>query len=237
MSDISFRECFISGLKEEIRSHILMARPTTWLEATHRARKAQHVVTIQIKKPAFISYPHPTNPSSPSPPLKIHKLTRDEMVERQLKGLCYNCDDKYFPRHKCEEQKCFMAISKDILEDEGDALPQEPLPQPNDYIILVDQQGVEPHISLHVLTSISAPQTLKLISYIKHRKVIVLIDYDNTHNFIPCYVAQETHCYIHAVNNFQIMIINGGSMKCGGRCENVRLQNWRLFFEIPYVCH
>jgi hypothetical protein len=38
------------------------------------------------------------------------------------------------------------------------------------------------------------------------------------------WVAQETHCYIHAVNNFQIMIANGGSMKCGGCCENVCLQ-------------
>jgi hypothetical protein len=35
---------------------------------------------------------------------------------------------------------------------------------------------------------------------------------------------QETNCYISAVNNFQIMIANGGSIKCGGRCENVRLQ-------------
>jgi hypothetical protein len=31
-------------------------------------------------------------------------------------------------------------------------------------------------------------------------------------------------CYIRAVNNFQIMIANGGSMKCGGCCENVHLQ-------------
>jgi hypothetical protein len=46
----------------------------------------------------------------------------------------------------------------------------------------------------------------------------------STHNFIHRRIAQETHCYIHAINNFQIMIANGGSMKCGGRCENVRLQ-------------
>jgi hypothetical protein len=36
--------------------------------------------------------------------------------------------------------------------------------------------------------------------------------------------AQETNCYIRAVNNFQIMIANGGSMKCDGWWENVRLQ-------------
>jgi hypothetical protein len=34
------------------------------------------------------------------------------MAERQLKGLCYNCDEKYFPGQKCKEQKIFMAISE-----------------------------------------------------------------------------------------------------------------------------
>jgi hypothetical protein len=51
-----------------------------------------------------------------------------------------------------------------------------------------------------------------------------LVDSGSTHNFIHRCIAQETHCYIHAVNSFQIMIAKGGSMKCGGRCENVRLQ-------------
>jgi hypothetical protein len=83
---------------------------------------------------------------------------------------------------------------------------------------------VEPIISLNALTSFSIPQTLKLIGYIKHRKVIILVDSGSTHNFILRRIAQETHCYIHTVNNFQIMIANGGSMKCGGRYKNVHLQ-------------
>jgi hypothetical protein len=83
---------------------------------------------------------------------------------------------------------------------------------------------VELVISLNALTSFVAPQTLKIIGYIKHRKVIILVDSSSTHNFIHLRIAQETHCYIHAVNNFQIMIANGGSMKCGGCCENVHLQ-------------
>jgi len=33
-----------------------------------------------------------------------------------------------------------------------------------------------------------------------------------------------TNCYIRVVNNFQIMIADGGSMKCGGCCESVCLQ-------------
>jgi hypothetical protein len=82
---------------------------------------------------------------------------------------------------------------------------------------------VEPHISLHALTSIPTPQTLKLIG-IKHHKVIIIIDSDNTHTFIHCWVIQETQFYIHVVNKFQIIISNGSSMKCGGHCENVCLQ-------------
>jgi hypothetical protein len=88
----------------------------------------------------------------------------------------------------------------------------------------LDPPKVEPVISLNAVIGFSTPQTLKLIGYIKHQKVIILVDSGSTHNFIHRHIAQETHCYIHDVNNFQIMIPNGGSMKCGGRCENVRLQ-------------
>jgi hypothetical protein len=41
MIDAFFQECFISGLKEEIRAHVLMARPSTWVEAAKRDKEAQ----------------------------------------------------------------------------------------------------------------------------------------------------------------------------------------------------
>jgi hypothetical protein len=224
MTDAFFRECFISGLKEEVRAHVLMARPMTWVEATKKAKEAQQIVSSQNRKPSFFPRPKPVNPTTPSAPLKIQKLTRAEMAERQLKGLCYNCDDKYFPGHKCKEQNLFMAISEDIQEDDDDTSPVPESPETSEINPPSDPPAEEPIISLNALTGFSTPQTLKLIGYIKHRKVIILVDSGNTHNFIHLRITQETHCYIHAVNNFQIMIANGGSMKCGGCCENVHLQ-------------
>jgi hypothetical protein len=224
MSDAFFRECFISGLKDEIRAHVLMAQPESWVEATKRAKEAQQVVSSQNRKPSFIPRPKPVNPTTPSAPLKIQKLTRAEMDERQLKGLCYNCDDKYFPGHKCKEQNLFMAISEEISEEDEETPSMSESPESTDITPPSDPPEVELVISLNALTGFSAPQTLKLIGYIKHQKVIILVDSGITHNFIHRRIAQETHCYIHAVNNFQIMIANGGSMKCGGRCENVCLQ-------------
>jgi hypothetical protein len=82
MTDAFFRECFISGLKEDIRAHVLMARPTTWVEATKKAKEAQNrLFPLKTCKPSFIPRPKSVNPTTPSASLKIQKLPRDEMDE------------------------------------------------------------------------------------------------------------------------------------------------------------
>jgi hypothetical protein len=53
--------------------------------------------------------------------------------------------------------------------------------------------------------------------------VVVLIDSGSTHNFIHRGLAEELHYFVFPVSNFQILIDNG-TMKCGGHCENVKLQ-------------
>jgi hypothetical protein len=194
------------------------------VEATKRNNKSQHVVSSQTKKPSFILFPKPIIPTPPSTPLKIQKLTREEMDECQLKSFCYNCDEKYFPRNKCKGKNIFMAISEDVSEDDVEGPLVVVSPEPIDMIPPLDPPEVEPIISLNYLTEFSSPQTLELIGYIKHKKVIILVDSGSTYNFIHLRIAQETNCYICVVNIFQIMIPNGGSMKCGTRCENVHLQ-------------
>ena len=77
---------------------------------------------------------------------------------------------------------------------------------------------------MHALAGISSPQTLKIRGFIKHRPVVVLIDSGSTHNFIHQKVAEAVHCFVRAVSNFQVQIADGGTMKCEGRCENVKLQ-------------
>jgi hypothetical protein len=201
-----------------------MARHHIWVEYTKKDKEAQQFVSSQNRKPSFIPCTKPINPTPPSTPLKIQKLTRAKMAECQLKGLCYNCDDKYFPRHKCKKQNIFMAISEDVSEEDVEAPLVSVSPEPTDITPPSNPPKVEPIISLNALIGFSARQTLKLIGYIKHRKVIILVDSGSTHNFIHRRIAQETNCYIRVVNNFQIMIANGKSMKCGGHFENARLQ-------------
>jgi hypothetical protein len=79
------------------------------------------------------------------------------MDECQLKGLCYNYDDKYFSSHKCKEQNIFMDISEDISEENVETPLVSESPETIDITPSSDPPEVEPVISLNALTGFSAP--------------------------------------------------------------------------------
>jgi hypothetical protein len=117
-----------------------------------------------------------------------------------------------------------MAIFEDVSDEDFEVSPEATLPPTDDIMSPSNPLEVEPLISLHTLTSFSSPQTIKMIGYIKHKKIIILVGSGSTHNFIHCRLSQEVNYYICVINNFQNTIANGGSLECGGHCENVRLQ-------------
>jgi hypothetical protein len=157
MADAFFMECFINGIKDEICAHVLMECPHTCLEATQQSKEEQQIISSQIQKPPFLPCHKPTNPTPPATPLKIHKLTRDEMVDHQLKGLCYNCDEKYFLGHKCKEHKIFMAINEDASKYEAIVSPMHEVSLPCDLTPPSNPREFELVISLNSLTRFSSP--------------------------------------------------------------------------------
>jgi hypothetical protein len=133
------------------------------VDASKITKEAQQVISSQNQKPSFIPRTKPVTPTPPSTPLKIQKLTRAEVDEHQLKGLFYNCDEKYFPGHKYKEQNIFMAISEDVSEEDVESPLVSMSPEHTDMTPPSDPPEVEPVIFLNSLTGFSTPQTLKLI--------------------------------------------------------------------------
>eukprot|EP00253_Pinus_taeda_P029380 PITA_29380 len=121
-----------------------------------------------------------------------------------------------------KEPKFFQIDANDYSSTEEDPPLEEhePLEEDNQK----DNVSDEPIILLHALAGISSPQTLKIRGFIKHRPIVVLIDSGSTHNFIHQKVAEVVHCFVRAVSNFQVQIADGGTMKCEGHYENVKLQ-------------
>ena len=163
--------------------------------------------------------------------LKVQKVSPAEMAERRKQGLCYYCDEKYSPGHKCKEPKFFQIDATDYSSLEEDLPLEEPeaVEEDNQKDNVLD----EPVISLHALAGISSPQTLKIRGFIKHCAVVVLIDSGSTHNFIHQKFAEAVHCFVRAVSNFQVQIADGGTMKC----EECQTSNGGLSVEDPHVCN
>jgi hypothetical protein len=101
------------------------------------------------------------------------------------------------------------------MSDEAPELEDTEPTLPLSEFVAPPMEPEEPVISLHALVGISSPQTLKIKGYIKQCLVVVLIDSDSTHNFIHHKVVEDVNCFIRLVLNFQILIANGGAMKCG----------------------
>ena len=102
------------------------------------------------------------------------------MEEKRPKGLCYSCDRKYIKGHKCAEKKLFYIDCEEEEEKEQERSKEEDIhlePTP-------EKKEMNLTISCNALSGITTPQTLNIEGHIKKKKVIVLIDSGNTHNFI-----------------------------------------------------
>ena len=78
-------------------------------------------------------------------------------------------------------------------------------------------------IFIHALEGLSAPQTLNIVGYINKKNVIMFIDSGSIHNFIDKRLANHLNCFVYLVTNFQVLVANGGSIDCVGKCHNNKL--------------
>jgi carbamoylphosphate synthase small subunit len=150
------------------------------------------------------------------------------LEERKAKGLCFNCDNKYSKGHKCGEKKLFYI---DCEEEEE----QEQEPPQDENVEVISSEELTPMISCNALARISTPQTLKIEGYIKKKKVIVLIDYGSTHNFIYYKLPKDLNLFVYPAPKFQVMIADGGTIKCSGKCNKINITMGEYVMNSPMI--
>nr|POF25153.1 hypothetical protein CFP56_47401 [Quercus suber] len=114
---------------DEIRLEVKLFCPTTLVHATSLARLQEEKLqqtgepppkTGLIPLPQRRSSPDPTRDSQILPSATFKKLSWFEMQGRLDKGLCYNCDEKFGPRHRCKTtQQVFLLDTLDEAETYG----------------------------------------------------------------------------------------------------------------------
>ncbi|VFR02789.1 unnamed protein product [Cuscuta campestris] len=151
------------------------------------------------------SKPVPNPQVSPNPP--IRRLSFVEKKERDAKGLCYNCDEKWVKGHRCGR---FLLL----LEDDEDTEDSAPSPA-DDTVISADVS------SLHSLAGVSAPRSLRLSGMLSEVVVDVLIDSGSTHNFIQPSIVEKLRLSVREVAPFRVYVGNGASLVCTHQCCNL----------------
>ena len=116
--------CFIGGLNEDVRIDVQAMKPPTLSAAVGLARlyevkyHKRSSFNLEPKKTVSKNSTVTSRPLSSTP--AIRRLSPTEMKERRDKGLCFNCDEKFAPGHRCKE--LFFIEGCWPEEDSGDGI-------------------------------------------------------------------------------------------------------------------
>jgi hypothetical protein len=174
---------FIGGLKSEITDGIQMFKPRTLKEAINltRMRDEQLARTRRFTRPPLLNCISTATSlvNRPIPANATKRLSWDEMQKRRAQGLCFNCNDKFTPGHKCQGLLLLECQPAEYEMEEEE-------------LQIADNMGdqAEPEILLYALTSWTSPQTMRVAATIGSQHVMVLIDSGSTHNFLSEKIAR-----------------------------------------------
>ncbi|WVZ01111.1 hypothetical protein V8G54_027180 [Vigna mungo] len=216
---------FISGLNPEIRREVQALQPQTLTQAATLAKLQEDKLNDQRRyfrnrlsnssSTGLPLLPIPYRPLTPiSTPSKPHykKLTHKEMLARCEKGLCYNCDEKFSPGHKCKGR--FFLL---VVVDEDDDVQGDPSRLEADPSMLhlegADLGQSEAQISFNALAGLSAPEALRIVGHISSQPITILVDGGNTHNFIQDRVTRFLNLDSQPTNTLRV---NGVELKMQG---------------------
>lgn len=139
------------------------------------------------------------------------------MQERRDKGLCYNCDEKYHAGHRCNRPKLYLLegveIGGDQEESEEEIEEQEQQIQTAELLV----------ISVHALSGVPSPKTMRLVGNIGNFSVIILIDTGSTHSFVDENVARKIKLPVET-SHLAVQVANGTTFPCQGCCKAVFMQ-------------
>ncbi|KAH9779621.1 hypothetical protein KPL71_007762 [Citrus sinensis] len=227
--------CFVAGLRDDIRLDVKIKQPRTLSDTigvarlieernqlqrkpTQAARSQSTVITERpgLNPTAGVLGPPPNqrpNQNLVTPPATFLRITNQEARERRERGLCYYCDEKFTPGHRCKRPQLFM------IED----LPYLGSEDVNGVQFEQDTQETIPEISFHAMAGTEHPQNLRVSGKLKNKEVTVLIDGGSTHNFIDQSIVSKFGLPVVRDKKLQVMVANREKIECVGQCQALTL--------------
>jgi len=135
----------------------------------------------------------------------VNRTTRPirnkDLDERRAKGLCFWCDEKFVPGHRCQNKRLYSLC---VVEEDGEC---------NDGGRVIEEEQVthNPHLSLNALEGVVGLNTLRVTGRVEKQPLFILVDTGNTHNFISNQVAERLHCRLTSIKALIVKVADGDS--------------------------
>ena len=166
----------------------------------------------QLVAPNITTFRQPQQGILPTPTHKLIRTIRPrDLEERRAKGLCFWCNERFVPGHRCKN-KCLYSLC--ILEDDEDVVDIEGEAD------VGEQDLLTPHISLNALEGTMSCHTLRVAKKVDKHPLYILIDSGSTHNFLNSAFANKLQCLAHPIRTLVVETSNGGTMHCSTMCRN-----------------
>ena len=161
----------------------------------------------------------------------IKHLTAAEIRQRREKGLCYYCDERYTPTHKCKTSSLLLMGDEDMEE----LWPREP-PEEEQQVEEMNEEPVEklPGISFNAMAGQYLPSTIRVQVQCMGKPLILLVDGGSTHNFIKTSAANGLGLTMQEIAPFRVYVGSGDSILCSYRCNQLPIQVQRYSFVVDF---
>ena len=223
--------CFVSGLKEGVKADVLAGRPTDLSTAIGLARlyEARNTslrrTTTTVSQVGRFGAPVAKEENNSRSPFPIRRMSPAELKERREKGLCYNCNEKFVPGHRCKKLFLIEACS----EDEEDDVDME---------VEALESSETPGISLHAISGGNAPETMRVVGVIQAVPTTILLDSGSSHNFLSESLAQRLNLQPVRKGRIRVMVASGERLVSRGKCPKVSVKFGKFstqadFFILP----
>lgn len=244
LSDDAVMDCFINGLKPDIRRDVLAQSPVTlssavalaklydekggWGMGHNRQRSNQGTFSSNVpllpgplssttqKAPMKTGLPPllPTPKMAPMAPVK--RMSAAEMQLRREKGLCYTCDEKFSLSHKCPNKHYYILQ----LDDGEPEITEIESPKTED---ITDETLTEHHLSFNALSGDTATGTIRFTGSIGGQQVQVLLDGGSSDTFIQPRLVKSLKIPVEPAPPFKVLVGNDHYLQGNSKVRDVDL--------------
>jgi hypothetical protein len=164
-------------------------------------------------------------PAKPTPGFPVQHNSTSQIKEHREKGLCYYCDDKLQPGHKCKSLKLYHLSGLELpSDDSGEEVfyDSTKVADPVSEFDVVECK--EPEISLHAIFGPSDSKSMRLLGLLHNHQVSILIDSRSTHNFLDPSILSKLQLTVTSTPLLWVKIADSTSIQSYGKTDMVSLK-------------